>query len=44
MFANYEGICLGPVLENGTKTLVLVSDGGGGADECLLVLALSGGK
>ena len=44
MFANYEGICLGPELKNGTKTLVLVSDGGGSADESLLVLALSGGK
>ena len=44
MFANYEGICLGPELKNGTKTLVLVSDGGGSADESLLVLALPGGK
>ena len=43
-FAMYEGICLGPELKNGTKTLVLVSDGGGSADESLLVLALSGGK
>lgn len=44
MFANYEGVCIGPVLKNGTKTLVLVSDGGGGADENILVLALSDGK
>ena len=47
MFANYEGVCLGPVLENGTRTLILVSDGGGEAEEkvlVLLVLALSGGK
>ena len=44
MFANYEGICLGPVLKDGTQTLVLVSDGGGPADENLLVLALRGGK
>ena len=44
MFANYEGICLGPELTNGMKTLVLVSDGGGNADESLLVLALSAGK
>ena len=44
MFANYEGICLGPTLKNGSKTLVLVSDGGGGADQNILVLALRGGK
>ena len=44
MFANYEGICLGPDLKDGTKTLVLVSDGGGGADQNVLVLALRGGK
>ena len=44
MFANYEGICLGPELKNGTKTLVLVSDGGGSAEEKVLVLALRGGK
>ena len=44
MFANYEGICLGPTLKDGSKTLVLVSDGGGGADQNILVLALRGGK
>ena len=44
MFANYEGICLGPTLKNGSKSLVLVSDGGGGADQNILVLALRGGK
>ena len=44
MFANYEGICLGPDLKDGTKTLILVSDGGGGADKNVLVLALRGGK
>ena len=43
-FANYEGLCLGPVLEDGTRTLVLVSDGGNGADGKVLVLALRGGK
>ena len=44
MFANYEGICLGPTLKDGAKSLVLVSDGGGGADQNILVLALRGGK
>lgn len=44
MFANYEGICLGPTLKDGTRTLVLVSDGGGSADESVLVLALRGEK
>ena len=44
MFANYEGICLGPTLKDGSKSLVLVSDGGGGADQNILVLALRGGK
>ena len=28
-FANYEGMCLGPVLADGSRALVLVSDGGG---------------
>ena len=40
MFANYEGICRGPTLADGTDTLVLVSDGGGEADENVLVLSL----
>ena len=44
MFANYEGICLGPMLKGGAQTLILVSDGGGEAEEKVLVLALSGGK
>lgn len=44
MFANYEGICLGPVLKDGRHTLILVSDGGGEAEEKVLVLALRGGK
>ena len=39
-FANYEGLCLGPVLKDGTRTLVLVSDGGNGADKKVLVLSL----
>ena len=25
-FANYEGMCLGPVLKDGTRVLILVSD------------------
>ena len=44
MFANYEGICLGPKLKSGAQSLVLVSDGGGEAEEKVLVLALFGGK
>lgn len=44
MFANYEGICLGPELKDGARSLILVSDGGGSAEEKVLVLALSGGK
>lgn len=44
MFANYEGICLGPVLKDGRHTLILVSDGGGEAEEKVLVLALGAGK
>ena len=40
MFANYEGICQGPTLPGGRRTLVLVSDGGGDADENVLVLSL----
>ena len=44
MFANYEGICLGPELKDGVRSLVLISDGGGSAEEKVLVLALRGGK
>jgi len=40
MFANYEGICFGPVLKDGTRSLVLVSDGDGQAEERVLVLTL----
>ena len=40
MFANYEGICLGPMLKDGSRALVLVSDGGGEADESVLILSL----
>lgn len=40
-FANYEAMCLGPKLPDGRQSLVLVSDGGVGALENVLVLALS---
>ena len=39
MFANYEGLCRGPDLPDGSRTLVLVSDAGGGADARVLFLA-----
>lgn len=40
MFSNYEGICLGPRLQDGSRALVLISDGGGEAEENVLVLSL----
>lgn len=39
-FANYEGICLGPEFASGEKSVVLVSDGGNGGDEKIMVLRL----
>ena len=39
--ANYEGVCLGPTLGNGDRTLVMVSDGGDAADERLYVLRMT---
>ena len=39
---NYEGICLGPRLDDGSSTLVLVGDGGSSAEEGIFVLKLSG--
>lgn len=39
MFANYEGLCRGPDLPDGSRTLVLVSDAGGGADASVLFLS-----
>ena len=38
--ANYEGVCLGPVLDNGERVLVMVSDGGSADDERLYVLRM----
>ena len=35
---NYEGICLGPDLAPGVKSLLVVSDGGNAADEKFMVL------
>lgn len=42
-FANYEAVCLGPALEDGSRALVLVSDGGGSplALKTVLTLRLS---
>ena len=39
-FSNYEAMCLGPKLPDGRQSLLLVSDGGSGALETILVLAL----
>lgn len=39
---NYEGICLGPRLDDGSCTLVLISDGGSSAEEGVFTLKLSG--
>ena len=42
--ANYEGVCLGPKLDNGDRTLVMVSDGGDADDERLYVLRMKEGS
>jgi hypothetical protein len=39
---NYEGICLGPRLDDGSSTLVLVGDGGSSAEKGIFVLKLTG--
>ena len=39
---NYEGVCLGPRLNDGSCTIVLISDGGNYAEEGVFVLKLSG--
>jgi hypothetical protein len=38
-FANYEGMCLGPKLSDGSKSIVLVADAGDNALRSLMVLA-----
>lgn len=39
---NYEGICLGPSLADGSTSLVLVGDGGSSGEEGIFTLKLSG--
>ncbi len=39
-FANYEGICEGPRLNDGSRTLVLISDADAGAAACVMSLKL----
>lgn len=39
---NYEGICLGPRLDDGSCVLVLVGDGGSSGEEGIFTLKLSG--
>ena len=39
---NYEGICLGPRLDDGSCVLVLISDAGSGAESGVITLKLSG--
>ena len=41
---NYEGMCLGPRLADGSRAIVLVSDGGSHAEEGIFTLKLSGLK
>ena len=41
-FANFEGICLGPRLDDGSLSLVLISDGDDEAYEALFTLKLAG--
>lgn len=40
MFANYEGFCLGPMLKDGSRAVLLISDGDGEAEEKIQVLTL----
>ena len=41
-WVNYEGMCLGPRLDDGSATLVLISDGGSLANDRIMVLKLPG--
>ena len=41
-FSNFEGICLGPRLDDGSLSLVLISDGDDEASETLFALKLAG--
>ena len=42
VFSNYEGICLGPRLRDGSRSLILISDGDDLASEALYALKLQG--
>jgi hypothetical protein len=39
-FANYEGLCFGPTLKNGRRTLVMVTDAGNHTEDLVTVLEL----
>ena len=41
-FTNYEGMCAGPVLADGSRSLILVADSGGPGRHAFLALRLSG--
>lgn len=40
--SNFEGMTLGPTLENGDRTLILIADNNGGRSEALYVLRVRG--
>ena len=40
--ANYEGMCLGPRLDDGSSALVLVSAGGNDAKKEIMTMRLTG--
>ena len=42
LMPNYEGMCLGPRLDDGSCTLVLVGDGGSSGEEGIFTLKLTG--
>lgn len=39
---NYEGMCLGPMLNDGSCSLLLIADGGNGGNEKIMTLKLTG--